>query len=202
YGLRKLEQDRKVSAEEKLKEWRAYIDRAKQQLAYANKAVARWKKTARREMLDSAREADRDPRLRPRDKIDRWTTIVELYPRTSEARSAQRRVTHWSKEETKRLIRRAQRVDGSDSTKLERIEAWEDVQVWAKRGPEARAADRRIRDLQRELFAEARSVDRIARFDVRRKLAAWRDVLKGRPTQTQKATAQRRLRALEAKLSN
>lgn len=200
YGLRKLEQDGKVSSKEKLEEWRAYIDRAKAQLAYAQKAVGRWKKAARREMLEFARQADRDPSLRPREKIDRWSAIVQLYPRTSEARAAKRRVTHWSKEETKRLIKRAQRIDKRDGAQLERIEAWEDVKSWAKRGPEAKAADRRIRDLQRELFAQARSVDRTPRFGVRRKLAAWREVLMGRPTQTQKATAQRRLRVLEAKL--
>ena len=200
YGLRKLERDPKVSDEEKLREWRAFIERSKKQIAYAERALDRWKNASRREVLDKARASDRDGELPPREKIERWVAVERLYPKTAEARMAQRRQTHWRKEETKRLVRDAESVEKARRPKVERIQAWDAVLRWTKRGAEAKAAQRRIRDLQKQLYSEAVSVDRIARVDLRTKLAAWRDVLNGRPTPAQRTAAKRRVRALEAKL--
>ena len=200
YGLRKLEQDPDVPDAEKLKEWQAFIRRANKQLEYADKAVVRWKNAARRRMVEAASEADRSPKLSPRDKVERWSEIARLYPKTSEARTARRRMTHWRVEETKRLIVEAEKVENADSSHPDRIQAWGAVLSWAKKGPEARAAQRRIQALQRKLYREALLVDRNRRFDAQAKLAAWQNVLAGRPSRGQRATAERKIRALQTQL--
>lgn len=200
YGLRKLEDDPAVSDAEKLREWQAFIDRARKQLAYAERAVGRWKNAARARVLDEARQADQDEDLSPRDKIERWSQVARLYPKSREAWTARRRTTHWTKEETKRRVSEAERVEKAAGPKVDRINAWASVLSWAKKGPEARAAQRRIQALQKQLYAEALSVDRIARVDKQTKLAAWRDVLAGRPTRAQRAAAERRVKALQTEI--
>ena len=201
YGLRKLEQDPSVPDDEKLKEWRAFIERARKQIAYAERAVDRCKGAARQRVLDRARAFDQDLEQSPRDKIARWTEVARLYPKTPDARTAQRRVAHWTKEETKRLAIAAEEVERAKEPKVDRIKAWAAVLEWKTKGPEALAAKRRIQELQKQLYNEALSVDRIARVDTATKLDAWRDVLAGRPTATQERTAQKRVQALKAKLS-
>ena len=201
YGLRKLEDDPSVSEEEKVAEWKAFIKRSRKQLRYAERAIKRWKKAGQRRLIASVRDADRDGQLSPRKKIDRWSQIGRLFPKTAEARTARRRIAFWTKEETKRLVLEAEQAEKGRRPRLERIKAWEAVLAWAKRGPESRAARRRIQVLQKQLYKEAVSVDRTARIDKQAKLDAWRDVLDGRPTRAQRNKARRRVRALSAELS-
>lgn len=202
YGLRKLERDPNVSEEEKLAEWRAFIKRGRKQLAYAEKAIRRWKNAGHRQLIDAVRRADRDDRLSPREKIGRWSRIDRMFPKTAEARTARRRMAFWTNEETKQLVREAERAERARRPRVERIRAWEAVLAWVKRGPEAKAARRRIQTLQKQLYAEAVSVDRTAQIDTRAKLDAWREVLDGRPTPAQRNKARRRVRALRAQMSS
>ncbi len=200
YGLRKLEQDPDVAAGEKLREWRAFIERAEKQLAYAERAVKRWRVASRRSVVKAARATDRDPTLTPRDKVERWSKVVRRFPKTPEGRTAQRRVAHWSNQETKRLVLEAEAIERAGRPKLERLKAWDAVLAWVAKGPEAKAAQRRIQALQRELYEQARNADRSDRIALRTKLAAWRDVLDGRPTGSQRSRAERRVKALEAEV--
>lgn len=200
YGLRKLEQDPDVSDEEKMREWTAFIERATEQIAYAEKAVDRWKNAAKIRVVEAASKADQDPKVLPREKVEKWKEVVTLYPRTKEARQAQKRAAFWMAAETKRLAEAAESVEKARKPKVERIKAWLQVLSWTERGPEARAAEKRIKDLQDQLFSEAKSVDQIARVDKRTKLEAWRDVLGGRPTPSQRKVAKKRVEALEAEL--
>ena len=198
YGLRKLELDPSVSDEEKLTEWEAFITRANDQIAYAKAAVERWKNAARLRVIESVQNDDRDPKLTPRDKKQRWERLVKLYPRSREARTAKRRIAHWRAAETKRLVEAAEEVERSGAPKVERVKAWQAVADWVAAGPEARAARKRIKALQDQLFAEAKSLDRIGRVDGATKLAVWKDVLAASPTAAQRRTAERRVRELEA----
>ncbi|MCS6760528.1 MAG: hypothetical protein MO852_17545, partial [Candidatus Devosia euplotis] len=75
YGLRKLEQDPDVSDESKLKEWQAFIDRANDQIAYAKRAIDRWKNAARLRVVDGATRMDADGEATPREKIDKWRDV-------------------------------------------------------------------------------------------------------------------------------
>ena len=198
YGLRKLEHDEDVSDEEKLKEWEAYIERTRQNLDYAKKAVQRWKNAAKMRVIDSVQKDDRDPTMRPRDKMKKWERIVSLYPKSGEARLAKKRIAFWRTIETKLLVEAAEEVERDNASKVERIRAWRSVTEWVSRGSEARAAERRIAALQKQLFQEAQSLDRIARVDAATKLASWRDVLAGAPTGSQRKTAEKRIRELSA----
>lgn len=198
YGLRKLEEDPSVPDEEKLKEWQAFIERATEQIQYARKAVERWKNAARVRLLEAARSADRDSKVGVVEKIKKWEEVARLYPRDPEARGAKKRIAFWTQEETKRLVEAAEDVERARRSKVERIHAWMQVLGWVEDGPEARAAHKRIDGLQDQLFAEAVSADNIARVDDRTKLAAWKDVLSGRPNASQQKIAVRRVSELEA----
>lgn len=200
YGLRKLEQDPDVSDEEKMREWKAFIERATEQIGYAKKAVDRWKNAAKIRVVEAASKADQDPDVLPRTKVDKWKEVVTLYPKSREARQARKRAAFWMAAETKRLAEAAESVEKARKPKVERIKAWMKVLSWTERGPEARAAEKRIKDLQDQLFSEAISVDKIARVDKRTKLEAWRDVLGGRPTPGQRKVAKKRVEELEAEL--
>ncbi len=200
YGLLKLEQDPDISDARKLQEWQAFIQRASEQTVYANKAVDRWKNAAKVRLVDAARTADADSSLSAPDKLTKWQQVARLYPRSKEGRQAKRRVAHWRSMETKRRVQAAEDVEKARRPKVERILAWAEVLDWAKKGSEARAASRRLNDLQSQLYSEAQSVDRIARVDKRTKLAAWRDVLAARPTSKQRTKAQSRVAQLEAEL--
>jgi hypothetical protein len=200
YGLRKLEQDPKISDEEKMREWQEFIQRSAEQVEYARKAVARWKDAAKIRVVEAASKSDQDPALLPRDKVAKWKEVVDLYPKSKEARQAQKRLAFWTAAETKRLAEAAEAVEKGRKPKVERIKAWMDVLTWTEKGPEARAAERRIADLQDQLFAEAKSVDDITRVDKQTKLEAWRDVLNGRPTQAQRNLAKKRVEELESEL--
>lgn len=200
YGLRKLEQDPEVSDEEKLREWGAFITRAKEQIEYAKRAQDRWKNAARLRVVDAATRADTDETISPRDKIAKWKEVGELYPKSSDARKAKKRVAYWTSMETKRLASAAEQVERSGKPKVERIAAWVKVLEWVSRGPEARAASRRINELQKQLYAEALSVDQIGRIDRQTKLEAWHDVLNGRPTPDQAKKAKARVAQLESEM--
>jgi hypothetical protein len=197
YGLRKLEEDPNVSDEEKLKEWQAFIDRANEQAQYAKKAVDRWKNAARLRLIEAAKNADRDSKVPLKDKIAQWREVERLYPKDAEARTAKKRIAFWTQEETKRLVKDAEEVERSRRTKVDRIRAWMEVLAWIDQGPEAKAATKRIDSLQEQLFQEAQSVDAIARVDDKTKLAAWKDVLAGRPNDKQLRSAERRIAELE-----
>lgn len=198
YGVRLLEQDPNITDEEKLKEWQAFIARAEEQIRYAKKAVVRWKNAARERLIAAAQKSDVDPALAPVDKIDQWKEVARLYPRTAQARKAKKRAAYWTAQETKARVEAAEEVEKARRPKVERILAWVKVLEWVKKGPEARAAQRRIDALQRQLFAEAQSVDRISRVPKKTKLDAWRDVLEGRPTPQQKRLAEKRVADLES----
>ncbi len=200
YGLRKLEQDPAVSDEEKLHEWQAFIQRSAEQVEYAKKAVTRWKDAAKIRVVEAASKADQDPNLLPRDKVEKWKQVVDLYPRSKEGRQAQKRVIWWAGVETKRLAEAADAVEKARKPKVERIKAWLEVLTWTAKGPEARAAEKRITDLQDQLYSEAKSVDEIARVAKQTKLEAWRDVLNGRPTNAQRQLAKKRVEELESEL--
>lgn len=196
YGLRHLEQDPTISDAEKIREWRAFIERATAQIEYAHKAIARWKEAAKLRLVEAARLADADEGLSPRQRIAQWKAVIDGYPRSEEAKLAERRIRHGQLEETARLVRAAERVESEGRPKIDRIQAWLAVIDWAPKSREARAAQRRVKVLQDQLFAEAESVDRIDRIDPATKLEAWQDVLRGRPTQAQRAKAERRIGAL------
>lgn len=201
YGVRKLEQDPAVTDEVKMREWQAFIERAEKQIVYAKKAIDRWKNAARERVIEQTGRADQDPKLKPEEKIKRWKEILKLYPKSPAARRARARVRHWVEVETKRLADDANAVEKSRRPKVERIQAWSKVLAWTNKGPEVRAARRRINALQTQLFQEAQSVDKIARVDNGTKLEAWKDVLSGKPTKVQKRVAQRRVAQLEALMS-
>lgn len=200
YGLLKLERDPDTSDAQKLVQWQAFIKRSAEQTVYAKKALDRWKNAAKLRLVEAAREADADPKLSAPEKLAKWKDVAQLYARSKDGRQAKRRAAHWRRMETKRLVENAESVEAARRPKVERILAWSEVVVWTAKGSEARAASRRLADLQKQLFAEAQSVDRIARVDKRTKLAAWRDVLAARPTAKQRAKAQSRVAALEADL--
>lgn len=200
YGLLKMEQDPQVSDEQKLAEWQAFIKRAEEQTVYAKKAVDRWKNAAKNRLVDAAKKADADPALGAREKKAKWDEVARLYPRSKDGRRAKKRAAHWDRMEEKRLVAAAESVEKARRPKVERIRAWGEVVDWAAGGTK-RAAAKRIKDLQDQLFSEARSVDKIARVDKRTKLEAWRDVLNGRPSAAQRKTAEARVSALEAELA-
>jgi hypothetical protein len=197
YGLRKLEHDMSVSDEQKLDEWRAYITRTEDNLKYAREAVQRWKRAARLRVIESVQAADHDGKLPPRDKMVKWQQVLDLYPKSPEARIAQKRIAFWRDIETKLLVEAAEEVERQRGSKVARIEAWDKVVEWVGKGSEARAAQKRIDALQNQLYEEARSLDKIARVDAETKLASWRDVLRGRPSAAQKKQAEQRIAELE-----
>lgn len=200
YGLLKLEQDPDVSDATKLQEWQAFIQRASEQTVYAKKALERWKNAAKVRLVEGARATDADAQVSALDKVTKWEEVANLYPRSNEGRQAKRRAAHWRRMETKRRVDAAEAIEQSRRPKVERILAWAEVVAWTREGSEARAATRRLNDLQAQLFSEAQSVDRIARVDLRTKLAAWRDVLAAKPNAKQKAQAEARVADLEAQL--
>lgn len=200
YGLRKLELDPSVSDEEKLREWQAFIERANEQIVYARGAILRWKDAARIRVVEQVQGADRSPDVSNQEKIAGWKRILELYPKSAEAKIAKKRIAHWRVAETKRLVEAAEEVERSHGSKVERVKAWKAVAEWVDKGPEKRAALKRIGALQQQIFAEAESLDKIRRVDGETKLAGWRDVLSGSPTAQQKALAEKRIAEINAEL--
>lgn len=201
YGLRRLEQDPTVSDAEKVREWRAFIERSEKQVEYARKAVGRWQEAAKLRLVASAQDAEGDESLGIRQRMAQWEAVIKAYPRSKEAAHARRRMDGLREAETARLIREAEAVEESGRPKVDRIRAWLNVIDWAPKSRAGKAADRRVDALQRQLFSEAESVDRIDRIDLSTKLEAWKDVLRGRPNPAQRGKAERRVKALEAKIS-
>jgi hypothetical protein len=201
YGLLKREQDPNISDEQKLKDWQDFIERANQQIGYAKKAVDRWKNEAKVRLVDGAAKVDGDGAVPPREKIEKWREVQKLYAKSPEGARATKRIGFWTQEETKRLVEAAEETERQRSTKVERIQAWLKLLEWTDKGPEAKGAEKRITELQGQIYAEALSVDKIARVDVKTKLDAWRDVLGGRPTAAQGEQARARIAALESEIA-
>lgn len=199
YGLRKYELEADVEDEAKLREWQAFIERTKEQVEYAKAAVERWKNAARVRVLEQVRGDDKNDALSPEEKMKSWARILELYPKSPDARTAQKRVGFWRAEETKRRVEAAEEVERAKGSKAERIRAWRLVSKWAAGAPEGRAADKRIDALEQQLYSEAESLDRIQRVDPKTKLEAWRELLSVQPRPTYKKTAEKRIAELEAK---
>ncbi|MBI2377330.1 MAG: hypothetical protein HYV07_25235 [Deltaproteobacteria bacterium] len=198
FGLRNLERREDVTDEEKLKEWEAFIHRTEEQIGYAKKQVVFWRNAARLRLVESVQADDKDPAIEPRLKIDAWKRIAAMFPKTEEARVAEKRVAFWKASETKRLVDAAEIVEQSKTTKVERIRAWRLVIDWDPKGEAAKGATKRIAALQKQIHAEATSLDKIGRVDAATKLAVWKDVLAGEPTPAQKKEAEARIRALES----
>lgn len=196
YGLRKLELDANVPDEEKAREWEAFIKRTAEQTAYAKQAIARWRDAGRVRAVEAAQQLD-GMDAGAGDKIEAWRKVVAQFPRTPEARAAEKRIVFWRTSEAKRLSLIAAEVEKSRATKVERINAWRTVLDFAPPGSERRGADKRIAALQTQLYKEAEDLDRIPRVEAETKLAAWRDVLAGLPTPAQRKVAEQRMAALQ-----
>ncbi|MCC7385319.1 MAG: hypothetical protein IT384_25950 [Deltaproteobacteria bacterium] len=201
YGLRKLELNGTISDEEKLKEWQAFIARATEQIEYAKKAIERWKDAARLRVIEQVQATDRSADAPAKEKIDGWARLLELYPKSPEAKLAKKRIAHWRTTEIQRLVQAAEEVERSRASKVDRVKAWRAVAEWVKQGPEERAAVKRITALQAQLFEEAQSLDKIPRVDSETKIAVWRDVIAGAPTKEQRTAAEHRIAELEAEVA-
>lgn len=197
YGLRQLEQDPRVSDAEKVREWTAFVERARQQMEYAELAIDRWKDASKLRLVETARLAERNEGYSLRQRIAQWKAVVDAYPDTSEAADAKKRMAFWQAKETSRLVEAAESVEQSGRSKVDRIQAWLSVKQWDEKGRAGKAAGRRIDALQRQLFTEAESVDEIERLDAQTKLDAWRDVLRGAPSAKQRKRAELRVAELE-----
>lgn len=196
YGVRQLEQDPSVTDEEKVRQWRAFIERARKQLAYAQKAAERWQEAPIFRLIETAQQVEKDPGSNPRQRIAQWMLVADKYPKSEQATRARERVRYWQGEELARLVQQAEGVESAGRPKVARIQAWLSVVEWAPKTKEAKAAQKRVRALQTQLFAEAEGVDRLERLDARIKRQAWQDVLRGQPTPVQRKKATRRLSAL------
>ncbi|MEO1228346.1 MAG: hypothetical protein AAFZ18_05520 [Myxococcota bacterium] len=196
YGLRRLEQDSKVADDEKVRAWAAFIERARKQIAYAEKAKDRWKNAAKYRLVESARLAEKDPTLGFRQRVAQWEAVVSSHPEAPEAKAAKERAAYWRSRELTRLVEAAEKVEGEGAFKVGRIRAWLAVAVWSPESRPGQAARKRIDALQKQLFTEAETIDGMKRLDDRLRLEAWQDVLRGDPTPAQRAKAEARVKAL------
>ncbi len=192
-GLLQLEQDPTVPDEVKVESWNSFIRRTQKQLSYAEKAAAHWRDADRIRWLEAARAADRDPAIEPRQRISQWQVILEKYPRSEAVAEARSRLVYWQKVETRRLVQAAEEVESSGRPKVDRIQVWRSVQLWAPESREGRAASQRIAALQHQLVREAESVEKIDRIAAQTKLEAWEDVLRGQPTAAQISLAKKKV---------
>jgi len=199
YGIRKLEFDANVSDEEKAREWEAFLKRNTEQVAYAKAAITRWRDAGRVRAVESAEQLDQMAEAPAADKIEAWKKVQKQFPKSNDARTAEKRITFWRTTESKRLAQIAAEVEKSRATKVERINAWRTVLDFAVAGAEKNNAQKRIALLEAQLFKEAEDLDRIPRVDVETKLSAWRDVLAGMPNELQKRTAEQRIAFLQSK---
>jgi hypothetical protein len=201
YGLRKLELDATVADDEKAREWEAFIDRATEQVAYARSAVLRWREAGRIRLVEAAELAERSPDQLPRDREAAWKKVIELYPRSADAKTAAKKVAFHRGEETRRLVGAAQAIEAGRTNKLDRVRAWAEVVTWiGARDGEGKKAQKRVGALQEQLFKEAQDLDRIKRVDAETRLQAWLDVLASGALGTPRRIAEERVRALEAEL--
>lgn len=196
WGVRQLEQDESISDERKVEEWQAFVDRTAEQVRYAKKAIDFWKNASRQRLFDLAGRIEGQRDRTPEEKIAAWVEVRKAYPKGRERTIAERRIVFWTEEETKRRVGEAEKTEKARRPKAERIAAWGGVVSWAKKGPELKAALKRIQQLQDQLYREAVSADRIRRLAPETKLGLWREVLRGRPTAAQRRLAERRIRAL------
>lgn len=200
FGLRNLERREDVSDEEKMREWEAFIHRTEEQVGYAKKQVAFWRNAARLRLVESVSTDDKDPSIEPRVKIDAWKRLAAMFPKSEESRVADKRIAYWKATESKRLVDAAEIVEQSKGTsKVERIRTWRLVIEWDPKSDAAKGAQKRIAALQKQIYDEALSLDKIGRVDAPTKLSVWRDVLAGEPSPQQRKEAEARIRSLEGK---
>ncbi|MBI4815632.1 MAG: hypothetical protein HY791_05220 [Deltaproteobacteria bacterium] len=199
FGLRTLERREDVSDEEKLREWESFIHRTEEQVGYAKKQVAFWRNAARLRLVESVQADDKDSSIEPRVKIETWKRLATMFPKSEESRVAEKRIAYWKATESKRLVDAAEIVEQGKASKVECIRAWRQVIDWDAKGNAAKGASKRIAALQKQIYDEAASLDRIGRVDGPTKLAVWKDVLLGEPTPQQRREAEARVRALEGK---
>jgi hypothetical protein len=199
YGLLTLEEDASVADAEKVRQWRAFIRRAEQQLAYAREAISRWEDASRRRRIERALATESDPQTSAPDRAAAWTAAAEAQIHPEAAEKARRRAAFWAAEHARALVVAAKAVEADGRPKVERIRAWKAVVDWPGAGEAAAAAGARIRLLADQLFLEAESLDGVAGVDRQTKRDAWTDVLEGAPTDAQRTKARTRLRALAAR---
>jgi hypothetical protein len=196
YGLLALERDPGVSDAEKVRQWQAFVKRTEEQLRYAREAVQRWKDAGRRRAIESALAAEDDDATTAPERMQAWLQAAAAQSEATPRAKAEKRAAYWKAEHTRALVERARRVEAEREPKIERIAAWLEVTEWQESGPAAQGAGARIRALRDQLFREARSIDAIPGVDPATKLEAWRDVLRGAPTDSQRAKAEARVKAL------
>jgi hypothetical protein len=202
FGLLELEKDPEVSDEEKVRQWKAFLERTERQRTYARRAVERWTFAERRRLLERA--VRRDPGdAPPEDKHRLWREVAEAFGEdTREGRRARDRAGHWKRRATQRRVDAAMEIEREGRPKVDRIRAWKAVVEWAPSSKSGKAARARIRTLQARLVEEAQSLDGFARIDDATRLRAWRQVLAGDPTPDQARRARRRIRELTSAESN
>ncbi len=196
-GLLELEAQKDVADARKEAEWAAFVERTEAQLAYARKAVRRWRNAERARLLAAAIALDGDAQAEPVAKEKAWLKVAETRKEEEEVEKAQARAEHWHRVEAERLVQRARTVEEEGALKGARIKAWQKVVAWARPGSLREAARARIAALQARLLEEARALDQVDRVDPETKLAAWRAVLDGAPDAQQAAEARRRMAALQ-----
>lgn len=198
YGLLELEKDPGVADAEKIRQWQAFIERSRAQVAYADKAVLRWERAARDRLLKRALETENDASTSAQARHQAWRLAAQALGDDAEGRKAAKRAEFWFAEELRARIARAKEVEEAGRPKVERIRAWKTVGAWAPKAGATMAAQRRIAALQEQLYRESMSLDALRGVDDATKVQAWRDVLAGEPTEAQARRARRRLTELGA----
>ncbi len=196
HGLRRLEEDPKISDEHKRAAWDAFVKRATEQVAYAKKAVVHWERVAEQRLVKTAQAYEADAGASVDKKIHAWRALVDRFPKASESGHAQKRIADLKAQETARRVEVAEHKEASRRNKVVRLQAWGEVLAWTQGGPEADKAAARVRALRGQLYAEASSLDRLVGIDAASKIRLWQEVLDGRPTPRQSARALKRIEAL------
>ena len=198
YGLLALERDPAVSDAEKVRQWQAFLERTEEQLRYAREAVERWQDAARRRAIASALATEGDDATTAPERMQAWLQAAAAQSESEPRAKAEKRAAYWKAEHTRSLVGRARKVEAERKPKVERIAAWLEVTEWQDEGPAAQAAGARIRALRDQLYLEAESIDAVPGVDDATKLEAWQDVLRGAPTEAQRAKAAARVKSLSS----
>lgn len=197
FGLLQMEKDPEVSDEEKVRRWREFVERTREQLRYAEAAVERWTHAERYRLLERAVKLDGEPGS-AQDKSVLWAQVARAFEGQEEAERAKQRALHWKNVETKARVDAATRVEREGRPKLDRIVAWKQVVDWSPQSKAGKAARSRIDALQKQLVIEAQRLDEVSRIDAATRLRAWQDVLAGAPTPEQAKLATQRVQALKS----
>lgn len=195
YGLLELEKDAKVSDEEKLRRWQAFLERTARQREYARKAVERWRFAEAHRLLERAVAMDAGA-ASAQEKCALWRSVAQAFQGKEEADPARRRALHWDRLETKARVEAARQVEEDGLSKVDRIQAWKKVVAWAPDSEAGRTASQRISALQQRLVVEAQSLESVEGVDPATRIMAWKQVLAGAPTPKQAARAEARIAAL------